>query len=123
MTPAQLKSAALKKLQITAAGDSDAADDVAILTTKYEGLHKMLLKDSLVSWSLTEDIPKEAEQPMVSMLAAFAANEFGIPDPRYSRLQLEGQFNLQNGPSLAERQLRKALADPHVSSTLVTEYF
>ncbi len=126
MTPAQLKSAVLTKLQITAAGGRDAADDVAIITQKYTGLHKMLLKDSLVTWSLTENIPGEAEQPVVAMLAAFCASEFGIPEPRHSRLQLEGALHLPatvGGPSLAERQLRKALAAPHVSSAVVSEYF
>jgi len=126
MTPAQLKSAVLKKLQKTAAGDTDAPDDVAILTEKYDALHAMLLDDELVIWSLTENIPKKAELPLIAMLAAFAANEFNVPDPRYSRLQIEGQFNLPanvGGPSLAERQLRKALSADYVSSPLVSEYF
>lgn len=126
MTPAQLKSAVLKKLQITAAGGSDAADDISILTDKYAGLHAMLLDAELVIWSLTENIPKKAEQPIVALLAAFAANEFGIPEPRYTRLQTEGAFNLpanRGGPSLAETQLRKALSADYVSSPVVSEYF
>ena len=126
MTPAALKKAVLKKLQVTAAGDVDAADDVAIITEKYTGLHQMLLIDGLVIWSLTEDVPGEAEQPVVAMLAALAASDFGVPEPRHSRLQLEGAFNLPvglGGPSLAERQLRKALAQKHISSTFVSEYF
>lgn len=126
MTPAALKSAVLKKLQITDAGSSAAADDIAIITQKYTGLHKMLLKDGLVTWSLTENVPAEAEQPIVAMLAAFSANEFGIPDPRYSRLQVEGQYKLPaniGGPSLAERQLRQALSQKFVSSPVVSEYF
>ena len=126
MTPAALKKAVLKKLQVTAAGEVDAADDIAIITQKYAGLHQMLLIDGLVIWSLTEDVPAEAEQPVVAMLAALAASDFGIPEPRHSRLQLEGAFNLPitvGGPSLAERQLRKALAPKHISSTVVSEYF
>ena len=126
MTPAALKKAVLKKLQVTAAGDVDAADDVAIITEKYTGLHQMLLVAGLVIWSKTENIPGEAEQPIVAMLAALAASDFGIPEPRHSRLQLEGAFNLPitvGGPSLAERQLRKALAQKHISSPVVSEYF
>ena len=126
MTPAALKSAVLKKLQVTAAGDTDAADDIAIITQKYTGLHQMLLVAGLVSWSKTENVPGEAEQPVVAMLAALAASEFSIPEPRHSRLQLEGAFNLPvglGGPSLAERQLRKALAQKHISSPVVSEYF
>ena len=126
MTPAALKKAVLKKLQITAAGDVDAADDIAIITEKYTGLHQMLLVAGLVIWSKTENVPGEAEQPIVAMLAALAASDFGIPEPRHSRLQLEGAFNLPitvGGPSLAERQLRKALAQKHISSPVVSEYF
>ena len=126
MTPAALKSAVLKKLQITAAGDTDAADDIAIMTQKYTGMHQMLLVAGLVIWSKTENVPGEAELPIVAMLAAAAASDFGIPEPRHSRLQLEGAFNLPvtlGGPSLAERQLRKALAPKHISSTVVSEYF
>ena len=126
MTPAALKKAVLKKLQVTAAGDVDAADDIAIITEKYTGLHQMLLVAGLVIWSKTENVPAEAEQPIVAMLAALAASDFGIPEPRHSRLQLEGAFNLPitvGGPSLAERQLRKALAQKHISSPVVSEYF
>ena len=126
MTPAALKKAVLKKLQVTAAGDVDAADDIAIITEKYTGLHQMLLVAGLVIWSKTENVPGEAEQPIVAMLAALAASDFGIPEPRHSRLQLEGAFNLPitvGGPSLAERQLRKALAQKHISSPVVSEYF
>ena len=122
MTPAQLKSAVLAHLQVTPAGGADAADDVAVLTEKYAGLHQMLLTKSLVKWAIGEDIPEEAELPMVAMLSAFAANEFHIPDPRYTRLQLEGGLDLQP-PSLAERQLRKVISENFIFSPLRTEYF
>lgn len=126
MTPAALKSAVLKKLEVTAAGDSDAADDIAIITQKYVSLHKLLLVDGLVTWSITEAIPEEAAQAIIMMLAFSAANEFGVPELRYNRLAREGALNMPEvvgGPSVAERQLRKALAPKYVSSAVVSEYF
>lgn len=122
MTPAELKSAALKRLQVTPVGESDNADDTAQITERYTGLHALLLTKNLVTWALAESIPSKAQEPMVAMLAAFSVNEFSIPPQRKAQLIAEGALDLPQ-PSLAERQLRKALAQPYVSTALRTTYF
>ena len=109
-------------MKVTPAGTASAPEDVARVTDKYTSLHKMLIKDELATWALTEDVPEEAEQPIIAMLAAFCADEFGIPDPRYARLQIEGALFLPQ-LSIAERQLRRVLSKRPVAYPAGSEYF
>lgn len=122
MTPTDLKIATLKKLKVIASGESANSDDMALMGQKYTGLHAMLLERSMVIWALTEDIPEKAEQPLIMMLAALSADDFGVPEPRATRLKAEGDLDLKQ-PSVAERMLRKVIAPAHIDSTLRTEYF
>lgn len=116
MTPTDLKIATLRKLKVIASGELANSDDLALMTEKYEGLHAMLLEMSLVTWALTEDIPTKAEQPVIFMLAALSADDFGVPEPRASVLKVEGGLKLPQA-SVAERQLRALLAPTPVSGT------
>lgn len=105
------------------ASDQDAnAEDFALMGEKYEALHGILLAKSLVTWALIEDIPAKAVEPVKVMLAAFSADEFGVPEPRASILKGEGAINLpQSSP--AERLLRAVLAPKYVSSPVRSDYF
>lgn len=122
MTPADLKTNALRHLKVVAAHQDASAEDFATIGVYYTGLHAMLLVKGLVSWGLTESIPEACAQPVISMLAAMAADEFGVPEPRSAVLKAEGLLDL-SPVSVAERQLRKALAAPYVVHPAVTEYF
>lgn len=116
MTPTDLKYATLRKLKVIAAGETPNSEDFNLMTEKYLGLHAMLLEMGLVTWALTEDIPVKAEQPVIFMLAALAADEFGVPDPRASLLKAEGGLKLPQA-SIAERQLRALLAPAPISGS------
>lgn len=123
MTPAALKQAALERIGVVPGGSDAPADDVAVMTRKYTGIHAQLVQRKMVTWAITEDLPDEAQEPLIAMLAFSAAGEYGVPDPRYSRLRLEGSLDDEQ-PSLAERQLRKALKGPvNVSSPARTEFY
>ena len=123
MTPAELKQAVLERVGVVPAGGPYPADEVALITRKYTGIHALLVKKTLAAWAITEDVPDEAQEPMVSILAFSVAAEYGVPEPRYSRLRLEGSLDDET-PSLAERQLRKALSGtPHPSSPARNEYY
>jgi hypothetical protein len=121
LTPAALKQAALEKIGKAGAGVPAPADDVAICTSKYAGLHAALLKKSLVTWTITEDIPSHVQEAMTAILAYAIASDFGISEPRYTRLRLEGSVG-DVQPSLAERQLRDALGIRYVSHPVAVEY-
>lgn len=122
MTPSELKLAALRELKVISAGQDADPDDFALMGEKYTALHAMLLTDELVTWAITEDVPAKAQEPVKMMLAAFAAGDFGVPEPRLGQLMTLGGFNLPQ-TSLAERQLRKALASKYVSHSLRTTYY
>lgn len=122
MTTTELKLAALRKLKVIGSGEPANSADFALMGEQYEALHAMLLEKSLVTWALDEDIPAKVRQPVIAMLAALSAEEFGVPQPRLGSLILEGGLDLPQA-SLAERQLRKALAGNYVSHPLRTQYF
>lgn len=122
MTLNELWTAVLERLQVASPGMPVDADDAAKVEEKYTGLHAMLLDDGLVTWSSTEEVPAKAQEPVIAMLAALCAHDFGVPEPRYSKLREEGAYALPQ-PSLAERQLRKALASTYQTSDLRTCYF
>lgn len=122
MTPTELKIAALVRLQVAPAGEDVDPDDFSLMGDKYTALHALLLHKRLVTWALTENIPAEAQEPVTAMLAAMAVNEFSVPEPRRSTLISEGALDLP-APSLAERQLRKTLSQPYVSTRLRTTYY
>lgn len=119
MTLQELKYRVLLKLGVVAAGDSPNADDSAVVLIRYQALHNALTSRDLTNWNISDDIPEELELPLVAMVAAECARDFGNPDPA---LQAEGRFDLPQ-PSLAERQLRKAMARTYISTPVSVEYF
>ncbi len=122
MTPAELKAATLAKLKVVPAGSTASAEDNTTIGDYYTRLHAMLVAKGLVEWALTEDIPERCAYPVMCMLAAMAADEFGVPDGRATELKIEGLLDM-SPVSLAERQLRKALARPYVTHPVVSEYY
>lgn len=122
MTPTELKTAALQRLQVLPAGENPDPDDFQLIEQKYVALHALLLQKQLVIWASNEDIPAKAQEPVIAMLAAFAVHDFSVPPQRRRELILEGGLDLPQ-PSIAERQLRKVLAVPYVTNTFRGTYF
>jgi hypothetical protein len=124
VTPTELKTAALVRLQVLPAGENPDPDDFTLIGQKYAGLHAQLLAPpkQLAIWALNEDIPAKCQEPMVAILAAFAAHDFSVSAQRRRELIAEGGLDLPQ-PSIAERQLRKALASPYVTTTFRGTYY
>lgn len=122
MTPAELKTATLRKLKVISSTDDASPEDFVLIGEKYESLHAILLTKSLVTWALDEDIPAKAVEAVKTMLAAFSADEFGVPEPRATILKGEGALNLPQA-SPAERLLRAVLAAKYVPNPVQAEYF
>lgn len=122
MTPAEIREAAARDLGLLADGAALNAEDTARLTEKYTALHGMLLEEGLVTWGLTEAVPTKCEVPVVAMLCTLAVGIARVGKEKRAELILLGA--LHNSPvSLAERQLRKALAGKHVEQAVPSEYF
>ncbi len=122
MTPAALKQAVLEEIGRAPAGGPYPPDDVAKVTEKYVTLHAELLAQGLVTWDITEEVPESCSGPVLAMLAFACAGVYGVGEPRYSRLRLEGSFGAAP-QSLAEKKLRRALAVRFVSAPVETAYF
>lgn len=122
MTPTELKTAALQRLRVLESGENPDPDDFQLIGTRYDGLHALLLFKQLSIWALNEDIPGKCQEPVISMLAALAVNDFPVSPQRKSDLIAQGALDLPT-MSLAERQLRKALARPYIPTPQRSEYF
>lgn len=119
MTLQELRYRVLLKLGAVAAGDSPSPDDAAVVLMRYQALHNTLTSRDLTNWNISDEIPDELELPLVAMVAAECARDFGNADPG---IQLEGRFDLPQ-PSLAERQLRKTMARTYASAPVSVEFF
>lgn len=122
MTPANLYAATARELHVLADGQALGAEAQAKIAAKYVSLHAMLLNDGLVTWAITEEVPPKAEQPVIFLLAALCVGVFGIGEPRKGFLMAQGAYG-NKPPSLAERQLRRALSSPVISQPVPAEYF
>jgi len=122
VSPEHLKQAALEKLGVVPAGGPYPADDVEKVTQKYEALHAELREIFQLPWWITEDIPENVEEHVISMLAFRSAADFGVPDPRYTRLRREGALG-DTPQSLAEQRMRQILVPPFISKPIKTEFF
>lgn len=123
MTPAELRAAAAQELGLLVAGGAPLSpEDDAKLVTKYRGLHAQLLEHELVTWALAENIPAKCEQPMTWLLAATAVNISGHGAARRAEILLLGALDA-SPISLAERQLRKAIAGKTVITPATPDYF
>lgn len=120
MTLRELYEQVLQQLEVTAAGEPSAPEDVAVVRDRYPKVYDMLLTKGLVSWGVTADIPEYAALPLVDILAYVCAKPFGKDETKYA---VQGALDLPAGQSIAELQLRRQLAPAYITTTQRTEYF
>lgn len=119
MTLQELKYRVLLKLGVVAAGNPVNPDDGATVLLRYQALLALLTIEDLADWAVTDDVPDEFETPLVAMVAADCARDFGQTD---QAIIAEGKFGLPQ-PSLAERQMRRIMARVYVNKPVTAEYF
>lgn len=119
MTLKDLYRKVLEKLTVVSSGTPVDPDDEKTVRDKYATLYETLDTEELVNWTATADVPEFAAQPLIAMLAFMCANEFGQQAEGFAQ---EGALFLPQ-MSLAERQLRRAMAARYISAPQKTEYF
>lgn len=119
MTLVTLYQRILEKLQVVAAGESGAPEDVQLVAAKYVSVWNQLKTRSLVSWAVTEAVPDEAAESIIKAVAYAASGEFDEDPADYAA---EGAIGLPQ-ISIAERDLRQLHARDYVSSPAQAEYF
>ena len=122
-TKAQVRNKALKKLQVLEEGESPTNEVISDVEEVYDELHRYLLNRGAVFWDSDEEIPDECVRPMVVMLAAEMADDFGVNEQRYQRLQVEayGIGGKENGSGGAFQSLMR-MAHTYVYKPTVAEY-
>ena len=112
MTKTTFYRKVLEHLCVIAAEENPEPTDIRVISDRYVSLYDMLRTEELVSWALAEDIPDNLEIPLVMLMAAVTAREFGIDPTPY-------QANFQ--PTMV--MLRRQLAKKYVSRRHRAEYF
>lgn len=118
MTLTDLYANVLKNMQVTAAGESPDADDLALIASKYRDLHALLLVRNLANWTVDEDVPDESVEPLTQAISFAAASSFGRSSVDFATGAIAAQ-----PLSISEIQLRQNLARKYVSWPQATEYF
>lgn len=108
----------LEKLQVVAAGEAAAPEDVQLIAEKYVSVWNQLKVLGLVASAVNEAVPNEVAEPMILICAFAAADEFDEDPEDY----VMGALGM-TPPSLAEKQLRQLHARPYVSTPVRTQYF
>jgi len=83
-------------------------------STAYDSVYGRLLAKELAVWAKAGEVPDACVEPVVALLAFELANEYGVSDSRWQRLQ----FSAGN----AEGELRTLVFPSYVSTTEVTDY-
>jgi len=122
MTPIELRTKVLQRLQVLAAGETPNADDGQIVSQRYAFVHDALLDMDLASWAIDEDIPEAVSIPVVNIVSYACASEFGIIGPLLGQLAIEGALD-SDPVSAGERQLRKRQSARYADEPAQPEYF
>ena len=77
MNKVDLQNRVLQHLQGLAAGEPASAADAKLVGDIIDGVHGMLVADSLAPWELS-DVPEYVQIPMTHRVAYDAAPSFGI---------------------------------------------
>lgn len=77
-TESEIAEKVLQKLGILQNGATANANDLAIVTGKYDSFYANLDTLNLVSWGSTDDIPEKHIIPVVGLLARECLEEFTV---------------------------------------------
>lgn len=122
-TKAQIKTRALRRLRVLAAGETASTDIDDIIDAAYDATYAMLAEDGTVTWGSTDDVPDEAEYAFTTLVAAQCADEFGVPEDRYRRLQAEAWGPDGAGRKCAMRKLREYSAQQYAPMETEADYY
>jgi len=96
-------------------GETMDSGDQAIVESAYDSSYGLLDSQTLVTWGSGDDIPVEAELPVIDFVADKVKGAFQIPLDVRQLLPLESLK--------AEQDLAVLAAPDYVSDTVTAEYF
>ena len=85
-SPTDIRERALKKLGVTAVGQTSRAEFVKDIDQAYLEIYSMLESLNIVTWDFDDDVPNEIASPVVWLVADSRKDEYNLPDGKYSRI-------------------------------------
>ena len=124
-TLAQVRNKALKKLRVLEEGETPTNEVAADADDVYNELHAYLASERVVIWDADEEVPAKAVRAMVTILAAELADDFGVDEMRYQRLQVEayGVGGKEKGSGGAKATLLALAKHDRVPQPTPAEYY
>ena len=93
-TAAQIRDRAATRLGILGEGETLPSYESADLDNSYTEIYAQLVALSLAVWDFDDEVPDEYTPHVVSMVAYNRANDYAIPNDRYSRIAADSQAAL-----------------------------
>jgi len=103
--------------------DFENASQQAAAEATTANLLATLADLKVATWGAVDEIPDQAVLPVTALLAFALADDFAVPEPRYSRLERQAW-----GPDIGENisaitMLRRLAANNYVYTPTESEYF
>ena len=122
-TKQTIRNRVLRRLKALPAGQTAEPEDAQIVEDAYDSLHAYLTEREVITWGSTDDIPLEAEESIVKLVADAIADEFLSKADENFRIRLGLQAYGSDGNSGAFGDLQRLAAVPYVPTTIEAEYF
>lgn len=114
-TAAQIRNKAGFLLGVKALGQTLTNSVSSDLDDAYTEVYARLRDEDLVSWHITQEVPDELVDPVVSLVAFARIDEYSVSDSRYQRITIKS--------SQAEIRIRRSLQDDYFTNQDEAVYF
>lgn len=84
-----IRNRALRKLRALEPGQTPGADDITDVEQGYDELYSFLVSKKAVTWDSDDDIPDNAAEFVVKMLAYHLSDDYAQPEPKVQRMKIE----------------------------------
>lgn len=86
---AVIRNRTLRKLRALEPGETPDTDTVTDVEQGYDELYDFLVSKKAVTWDSDDDIPNDAAEFVVKMLAYHLADDFSVPEAKVQRMRIE----------------------------------
>jgi len=114
-TKSQIGVLALQSLHVVEGDATPDTNDTTVIEKAYDLIYAVLRTKHLVSWGSTGDIPDEAVNPVVALVAESRIGYFKPPQHAEADIRLKA--------STAFLDLTEVLSPDYVSDPVPAEYF
>lgn len=113
-TQADVRNKAAKRLGILGIGQVLQADIAEDIDEAYDEIFQELQTLGLTTWATDDDIPEQFVVPVVAMVAASRATEYGLSESQYVRIMSEA--------AIAMRTMYRLQASTPMGNTVIETY-